>query len=122
MYLNESAALRVAIVGAGYSGSLIAVHLLRQPQPVHIDIIDTRLPGRGLAYSTAWDDHLLNVPAARMSAFISEPSHFLEWLKTHGQPQVQPESFIPRKIYGGYIQDVLQAALRTASAGHRVRF
>lgn len=122
MYETETAPLRIAIVGAGYSGALIAVHLLRQTQPVYVDLIDTRLPGRGLAYSTAWNDHLLNVPAARMSAFASEPAHFLDWLKANGQPNVQPESFIPRKVFGNYIQDVLQTTLHSTSAGHRMRY
>jgi uncharacterized NAD(P)/FAD-binding protein YdhS len=76
-------ALRVAIVGAGFSGTMVAVHLLRQSEAVEIDIIDPRVPGRGLAYSTSCDAHLLNVPAVRMSAFGSEPMHFLEWLHAH---------------------------------------
>jgi uncharacterized NAD(P)/FAD-binding protein YdhS len=117
----ETAPLRVAIVGGGCSGTLVAAHLLRQSQPVHIDLIDQRIPGRGLAYSTAWDQHLLNVRAGRMSAFGSEPSHFLDWLRANGRPDALPDTFAPRKVFGSYIQDILQSALRSASPQHRFR-
>jgi uncharacterized NAD(P)/FAD-binding protein YdhS len=107
--------LRAIIVGGGFSGTLVAIHLLRQPGCVHIDLIDQRIPGRGLAYSTVWDDHLLNVPAIRMSVFGSEPMHFLEWLHSNGKPDADAGSFAPRKLYGAYLQDVLETSVRTAS-------
>src|ERR1700761_7799550 len=90
--------LRVVIVGGGFSGTLVAVHLLRQSDGVEVDIVDGRLPGRGLAYSTSCDAHLLNVPAIRMSAFGSEPLHFLEWLPAHGVPAAGSDLFAPRKL------------------------
>ncbi len=99
----------------------MAVHLLRQHHPAHIDMIDERIPGRGLAYSTAWDDHLLNVPAVRMSVFGSEPMHFLEWLRTHGRPDASPDCFAPRKVFGSYLQDVLNDAVRAAAGTCRFR-
>jgi len=114
--LSESTdPLRAIIVGGGFSGTLVAIHLLRQGGCVHIDLIDPRIPGRGLAYSTIWDDHLLNVPAIRMSAFGSEPMHFLDWLHANGKPDADAGSFAPRKLYGAYLQDVLETSIRTAS-------
>jgi uncharacterized NAD(P)/FAD-binding protein YdhS len=121
MTATETEPLRVAIIGGGCSGTLVAAHLLRQSQPVHIDLIDQRIPGRGLAYSTAWDQHLLNVRAGRMSAFGSEPSHFLDWLRGNGRPDAMPDTFAPRKVFGSYVQDILQSALRAASPKHRFR-
>jgi uncharacterized NAD(P)/FAD-binding protein YdhS len=107
--------LRAIIVGGGFSGTLVAIHLLRQGNGVHIDLIDPRIPGRGLAYSTVWDDHLLNVPAIRMSAFGSEPMHFLEWLQANGKPDADAGLFAPRKLYGSYLQDVLESSIRAAA-------
>jgi uncharacterized NAD(P)/FAD-binding protein YdhS len=112
--------LRVAIVGGGLSGTLVAVHLLRQERAVHIDLIDARGAGRGLAYSTLWDEHLLNVPAVRMSAFGAEPMHFLEWLHANGQPDAAPDHFARRKLYGTYLQTLLETSIR--AAGSRSRF
>ncbi len=116
----EASPLRVAIVGGGFSGTLVAIHLLHEERPVHIDLVDPRTAGRGLAYSTVWDDHLLNVPAVRMSAFGSEPLHFLDWLHANGQPAAAADAFAPRKLYGTYLQDTLQASIR--AAGERSRF
>lgn len=113
--------LRVAIVGGGFSGTLVAVHLLRQERAVHIDLIDPRGAGRGLAYSTVWDEHLLNVPAVRMSAFGAEPMHFLEWLHANGNPNAAPDYFAPRKLYGTYLQALLETSIRAAGARSRFR-
>ena len=95
--------------------------MLRQSNGVEVDIVDARLPGRGLAYSTSCDAHLLNVPAIRMSAFGSEPLHFLEWLQAHGVPAAGADLFAPRKVYGAYVQDVLDTAARAAGPDCRLR-
>ncbi len=113
--------LRVAIIGAGFSGTMVAIHLLRQSEAVEIDLIDSRLPGRGLAYSTTCDAHLLNVPAVRMSAFGSEPMHFLHWLQSHGMPSADPGMFVPRKLYGTYIQDLFEETVRSAARRSKLR-
>lgn len=118
----ESArSLRVIVIGAGFSGTLVAVHLLRQNSAVQVDLVDQRLPGRGLAYNTMYDEHLLNVPVIRMSAFGSEPQHFLHWLRAHGMPAADPGMFAPRKLYGTYVQDVLQTAAQSAGEDGKLR-
>ena len=114
--------LRVIVVGAGFSGTLVAIHLLRQNACAGIDLIDPRIPGRGLAYSTVWDQHLLNVPAIRMSAFGAEPMHFLEWLQAHGMPHAEAGTFAPRKLYGTYVQSVLEASVRNSKCRFRHHF
>ena len=69
----------VAIVGAGLSGTLVAVNLLRYAtRPLRIVMIERRGDfGPGVAYSTTDPQHRLNVPAARMSAFETAPLHLL---------------------------------------------
>jgi uncharacterized NAD(P)/FAD-binding protein YdhS len=113
--------LRIAIIGAGFSGTMVAIHLLRQGDAVEIDLIDARVPGRGLAYSTTCDAHLLNVPAVRMSAFGSEPMHFLNWLRSHGMPSADPGMFAPRKLYGTYIQHLFEETVRSARPPTKLR-
>lgn len=113
--------LRVVIVGGGFSGTLVAIHLLRQHRAVQVDLVEPRLPGRGLAYSTTYDEHLLNVPAIRMSALGSEPLHFLDWLHAHGKPAADPAMFAPRKLYGTYLQDLLETTARSAGSPSRFR-
>lgn len=104
----------VLIVGAGFSGSLVAIHLLREDAELRVILIEKRGRfGLGVAYSTNIDAHLLNVPAGKMSAFAAEPDHFLDWLRApdHGaMPDAGPESFVSRRLYGKYLQHALEQA------------
>ncbi len=110
-------AYEIAIVGGGCSGLLVAAQLLRQgfARPLAIVEMRSRL-GRGLAYSTPFDEHLLNVPAAKMSALPDAPSHFLDWLRARQGPTVAPGCFAPRKLYGEYLDELLRAQLAAAPA------
>jgi uncharacterized NAD(P)/FAD-binding protein YdhS len=91
----------VAIAGGGCSGLLVAVHLLKLGYRGRITIIEPRSKlGRGLAYSTQFDEHLLNVPAGKMSALPDAPDHFLRWLNANGFPSATPATFAPRRVYG----------------------
>lgn len=108
----------IAIIGGGFSGAMIATHLLRHAtEPLQIKLIERRgTLGRGIAYSTGFDCHLLNVPVGKMSAFPEQPHHFWEWLQ-HRHEAVTPSTFVSRKLYGEYIQSVLAEAQRNAKSG-----
>lgn len=107
----------LAVVGGGLSGALLVVHLLRLASPgTQITLIERNPPvGRGVAYGTECGEHLLNVPAARMSAFMDQPDHFVQWVSERvgrlGYPdRVSPGDFLPRKIFGDYIASVFAEA------------
>ncbi|MGE0119881.1 MAG: FAD/NAD(P)-binding protein [Dongiaceae bacterium] len=114
--MTTAVGTRIAIIGAGFSGSLLAVQLLRRFMPgsrVYLIEKNDRF-GRGLAYSTGNPNHLLNVRAGRMSAFADEPDHFVNWLRAHAGAKGLPggdgnssDEFVPRRLYGAYIQDLL---------------
>jgi uncharacterized NAD(P)/FAD-binding protein YdhS len=117
----------VAIIGAGFSGTLTAVNLAsRAKDPLRIVLINHGYPlGRGVAYSTKRAEHLLNVAARNMSAFPDQPNHFVDWLGTRSEFADVPEAvlreqFVPRKIYGDYVQALLFWYGKGA-AGARVR-
>ena len=107
----------VAIVGGGASGALVAINALRLGGPsLRVEAIEpTPEIGRGIAYGTTADEHLLNVPASGMSAFPDEPNHFLEWAS------VDEGVFVPRHSYGTYLQELLSTSIGTskASFAHR---
>jgi uncharacterized NAD(P)/FAD-binding protein YdhS len=106
---------QIAIVGGGCSGLLVAVQLLRHGFRGSIALFEMRSRlGRGLAYSTPFDEHLLNVPAGKMSALPGEPSHFLDWLHARRFAGVTPGCFAPRRLYGHYLEDLLRTALEHA--------
>ena len=80
----KSTAKRITIIGSGASGTLLAANLLRSETncSLEINLVDKKEKiGRGVAYSTTSDCHLLNVPAAKMSAFADDMEHFYRWLK-----------------------------------------
>jgi len=109
----------ISIIGAGFSGTLLALHLLRRcPGQVDINLIERRnYFGRGAAYSTGNPDHLLNVPAGRMSAYYDRPSDFLDWLTAdnaaRGEPAPSPRDFVPRGRYGAYIRHLISREIGT---------
>jgi uncharacterized NAD(P)/FAD-binding protein YdhS len=112
---------RIAIVGAGFSGTLLALHLLRRcPPGSKITLIERGVQfGRGAAYSTGNPSHLLNVPAGKMSAFHDRPHDFVEWLEAQADlPVLGPVtegSFVPRQVFGNYVRHLLNQEIKTPS-------
>ena len=102
----------VVVVGAGAAGALTASHLVTSLSPRYrVALVDpSPTTGRGPAYSTSDDRHLLNVPASGMSAFPRDPEHFFRWVRNHHERDAQPQDFIPRRVYGDYIHSLLQTA------------
>lgn len=106
----------VVVVGGGFCGALCVVHLLRSGiagigRIVLVD--DGARIGRGVAYSTDEPLHLLNVPAGRMSAFPHDAEHFLRFAQSI-DATARGGDFLPRKMYGDYIESVLLEAAQTA--------
>ncbi|GAA2362123.1 hypothetical protein Cme02nite_42550 [Catellatospora methionotrophica] len=100
------------VVGGGCSGVLATRELLRTGW--HVVLVDPGArPGRGLAYSTAAPWHLLNAPAAAMSADPDRPDDFLRWCRLR-DPATAPTDFIPRSWYGDYLTELLRTADETA--------
>ena len=114
----------VAIVGAGFSGTLVAVHLARLTgaSPIRILLVERgERFTRGVAYGTSSPHHLLNVPAGMMSALPDEPTHFLEWLRAR-DPDAHAGTFAPRRLYGEYLEALLKdASGRSAGAIELIR-
>ena len=109
---NGNGALPVAIVGAGFSGTLMAINLLRNGvRVVLIERKDAQL-AKGLAFGTRWPEHLLNVRAANMSAFPDDQANFLRWIGHSGDEQAN--RFVPRLSYGFYLRELLILALAEA--------
>ncbi|WP_264503249.1 FAD/NAD(P)-binding protein [Luteolibacter flavescens] len=121
--VNAEAGLRTfAVVGAGFSGTMTAVHLLRECGPDTRVVLYEAAPdvGRGVAYGTRCLTHLLNVPAGGMSAFPESPGHFHEWCARKGR-QVAASDFAPRTWYGEYLGDILKDAALYSRARLEVR-
>ncbi len=120
----------IAIVGAGFSGTLVALHLLRRsPAWTRIALIERNAQfGKGQAYGTGNASHLLNVPAGRMSAFHDRPDDFIAWLRRQHDtmggdvcgPCPQADTFVPRRDFGAYVRHLLNEELKRPELGDRL--
>jgi uncharacterized NAD(P)/FAD-binding protein YdhS len=125
---TNAGAWHVAIVGAGFSGTALAIHLLREatrlasPRPLRIALIDPRPEiGAGVAYATRDYPYPLNVAAGQMSVDAARPGDFLDYLKTQGI-HAAPGDYLPRQVYGDYLRaryaEALAAAPPTVECAH----
>lgn len=101
----------LAIVGSGASGTLVAAQFKRIAPQGRLAIIgnDAR-PGRGVAYATKFESHLLNVPAGNMSAFPHDMEHFTRWVKFR-RPHSNAASFVKRGLYGDYLAEIFYSVI-----------
>ena len=105
----RSSQFDIVIIGGGFSGTMLAVHLLRKSKTLSIAVMEpNHLTGRGLAYSSPHRFHLLNVPAGEMSAFPEAPDDFLCWARTNIDPEIRERSFPTRSAYGSYLGELLE--------------
>ncbi|MDQ3145092.1 MAG: FAD/NAD(P)-binding protein [Pseudomonadota bacterium] len=105
--MKSDASRRAIIVGGGYSGTMAAAELARRGI-ASLLIEGGGRAGRGTAYSTIEPAHLLNVPAAKMSAWANAPDDFVD--QGH-----QPGEFVQRLKFGTYLKAILDEAV---AGGH----
>ena len=100
---------QVLIVGAGFSGTMVAANLARLG--VRSTIVDTAdRAGKGVAYSTTDPSHRLNVPAYKMSAWPDAPDDFASYAASR---DVKADQFAPRETFGEYLRSQLDEAIKT---------
>ncbi|MES2904060.1 MAG: FAD/NAD(P)-binding protein [Pseudomonadota bacterium] len=97
---------QVAVVGGGFAGTMAAVQLARRGIAVVLIGRGSQI-GKGVAYSTEDTAHLLNIPAAKMSAWPDRPDDFVEAIAGAG---LGPEDYVPRLLFGHYLRAILDEA------------
>jgi uncharacterized NAD(P)/FAD-binding protein YdhS len=124
-----SAAPRViAIIGGGFSGTCLAIQLLRQHTRTRLSIVlfePRETPGAGVAYAVRDYPYPLNVAAGSMSMDGSAPHDFLEFARAQGI-DASPGDYLPRQFYGEYLHSRFEQACRQAppnlrASHHRAR-
>ncbi|MDV9171382.1 FAD/NAD(P)-binding protein [Streptomyces sp. W16] len=120
---------RVLQVGCGPTGTSVLRGLVSRLDAVgtrlEYEVADPAVMGPGLAFSTPYDLHLLNVRADRMSLHPQDKGEFAHWRQrsaaAHGIPSAG-DDYPPRRLFGAYARWVLDDVLRTARrAGPGVR-
>ncbi|MDD2704072.1 MAG: FAD/NAD(P)-binding protein, partial [Acidocella sp.] len=119
----------VAVIGSGYSGTMAGIQLAHK-LPAGQSILLCERSGcfaTGVAYSTDNPGHLLNVRAANMSGFASDPTHFERWIEEQGDAvaghvhKTASGVFASRHLYGVYIKSVLKDELARPDNCGRIR-
>jgi uncharacterized NAD(P)/FAD-binding protein YdhS len=121
MTSSSPAPLRVVVIGGGASGALVAIHLATaaRTHPLCVTVLEpAAVLGRGVAYGTTDERHLLNVAARGMSALPADPDHFRRWAGADAL------DYLPRAAYAAYLGaslDEAWAAPREPSSLRHVR-
>ena len=112
---RQSDRCTIAVIGGGFTGTALTAQLLRGADALLSVVLIEPRPclGRGVAYATPYADHLLNVPAENMSALANDPLHFLRWAQRHFDNSVKGCDFLPRRVYGAYVESVLREEIRS---------
>ncbi|HEX4304418.1 MAG TPA: FAD/NAD(P)-binding protein [Solirubrobacterales bacterium] len=107
----------VAVIGAGASGTLLAAQLLRRGEPGSRVVLIERSGafGPGVAYSSTSDAHRLNVAAAQMAPLPKDPQAFFRWSRGRAAEAISPGDFLPRRLFGEYLVDLLDDCERRAA-------
>lgn len=120
----------VAIIGGGFSGAALAVHLHRAiegQEGIRIVVFEPRETlGSGLAYSTPEPANRINVPAGRMTLYPDDPDSFVRYIeKTNGlagdAAAVLPDgqAYPQRRVFGAYVAAEIAPLLEAGIIEHR---
>lgn len=103
----RGAAPTIVIVGGGASGALMARQLWECAGSAVRVVAVERGPGfgRGIAYSSPEDGHLLNVRAEAMGGFPDRVGDFADWLGG------DPKAYVSRRRYGDYLESLVRPPL-----------
>ena len=101
--------LPVAVIGGGFSGTMVAAQLARKGfDAVLID--GSGRAGLGVAYSTREPAHVLNVRAEVMSAWPEDLEHFVRLVEEEGGTR---RDFAERRQFGRYLKAILDEGMAT---------
>ncbi|HEX4266581.1 MAG TPA: FAD/NAD(P)-binding protein [Steroidobacteraceae bacterium] len=117
-YAREPTIQTIAIIGAGFSGTLVATNLLQMehPRALRILLLDRSEAGGGIAYASRPYPYLLNLPVGSMSATSADPLDFMTFVQ-RDLPLTTAHDFVPRELYGNYLRSKLARA-DAASPSH----
>lgn len=106
----------IAIIGGGAAGAAVFGELLQHDRTGSVHwVVGESVPGRGVAYATDDERHLLNVRAAGMGLFTDQAEEFVHYAARE-RKSVQGTDFLPRRLFGQFIEAQVQARIQAARA------
>ncbi|WP_374605785.1 FAD/NAD(P)-binding protein [Thermomonas sp.] len=111
--------MRITIIGAGFSGGVLATELMRHAsQATELRLVGVADSfGRGVAYGESRAEHLLNVRACELGADPDDIDGFARWLNLGKRAE---RGYMPRLAYGEYLYSRLQDAIHESRADVRL--
>lgn len=113
--------IKIGIIGGGFCGMMTATRLVENATiPLEIVLIEPNPEiGKGIAYQSYSDQHLLNVITSKMSAYDENPNHFLDWVMSQDpyrseDRELLSRAFLPRNLFGKYLSDIWKNTLQLA--------
>ena len=116
-----SAVPRIAIVGRGFSGMMMAVALMRTVRtPFHLQLFDPNSTvNGGQALASARSSTILNTRVRDLSVSLGDPDDFNDWLCSNAEfraavPAAIPgfrQIFVPKEIFSDYVYQRFSEAL-----------
>ncbi|WP_454856163.1 FAD/NAD(P)-binding protein [Rhizobium binxianense] len=116
-----SAVPRIAIVGRGFSGMMMAIALMRTVRtPFHLQLFDPNSSvSGGQALSSARSSTILNTRVRDLSVSLGDADDFNDWLCSNGEfraavPAAIPgfrQIFVPKEIFSDYVYQRFSEAL-----------
>lgn len=115
----------IVVVGGGFTGALVAWHLIRRGCPFPVTVIEPRPRlGAGLAYSTADPSHRINVPASRMTMRTDIRDDLHRWIEARapvlsdGSVTGDGAIFPQRGVVADYVAEALAPDLEAGRIRH----
>jgi len=112
----------VAVIGGGAAGVMTVIQLLRRaPAGLRVALLEPHAGlGEGIAYATRRPEHLLNVPAGKMSALADMPGDFVDYLRASATFDLPADllarRYVPRMHFAAYLRDRLARAQAASPA------
>jgi uncharacterized NAD(P)/FAD-binding protein YdhS len=106
---------RISVIGGGAAGAAVVAELLVHGNPrVQVTwFAGHGARGRGVAYGTRRQEHILNVRAANMGLLDDDTGQFIRFLSERGWTDV-PTAFVPRSLFGDYVAATLTRLMTDA--------
>ncbi|MBE1161724.1 FAD/NAD(P)-binding protein [Dyella acidiphila] len=109
----------IAIIGGGAAGAALFGALLNREHGGSLHwITGPATPGRGVAYATQEEHHLLNVRAVGMGLYVDQDEDFVQHA-TRQRADVRATDFLPRRLFGDFVE--AQWRKRMTAAEKRAR-
>lgn len=111
---------KFGVVGGGAAGIAFAYNFIKNKsvnhckRPLSLTVFDKQGFKGGMAYSSDFDSHILNMTPENMSADIFDDAHFVDWIAMHF-PQFCQDRYPPRWLYREYLDFIRDMTIYMAA-------